>query len=502
MRKRKQIGLRAMSTILAAVLLMAGMSTANLPIRDMSVSAKTLAELQDERQANESKIAEKQKKLDSLQSNMNENEQYQKTLKEKIALQQENLDIVSEELKRIGTSISETEDAIAQAEDDITVMEADIAIGLDEFKMRLRAMYVQGNDSLASALVGATDFYDLLSKYELMSRVANHDNDLVNTLKDKLETCNEKKAQLEKQQESLSKQQSDQQAKKDEFSTALMDVQDTYSETSDAQEQMEREKESLNADVSTLEKQNAELDAEEAEIKAAIAKAAEEQKRKEEEARKQKEAAEAAAAAQRQQEAQQQQQQQQQNNSSSNSNSNSNSSGNSNSNSNSSNNNSSSDNNNSNTTPSTDNNNSSGGNSSAGFTWPCPGFYTISSGYESRWGTFHGALDIAGGNDGAAVVASRGGTVVVAVSGCPHNYGKSSSCGCGGGYGNYVVIQHDGTYSTLYGHMASLTVSVGDTVSQGQTIGYVGSTGFSTGAHLHFEVRVNGSKVNPADYLY
>ena len=502
MRKRKQIGLRAMSTILAAVLLMAGMSTANLPIRDMSVSAKTLAELQDERQANETKIAEKQKKLDSLQSNMNENEQYQKTLKEKIALQQENLDIVSEELKRIGTSISETEDAIAQAEDDITVMEADIAIGLDEFKMRLRAMYVQGNDSLASALVGATDFYDLLSKYELMSRVANHDNDLVNTLKDKLETCNEKKAQLEKQQESLSKQQSDQQAKKDEFSAALMDLQDTYSETSDAQEQMEREKESLNADVSTLEKQNAELDAEEAEIKAAIAKAAEEQKRKEEEARKQKEAAEAAAAAQRQQEAQQQQQQQQQNNSSSNSNSNSNSSGNSNSNSNSSNTNSSSDNNNSNTTPSTDNNNSSGGNSSAGFTWPCPGFYTISSGYESRWGTFHGALDIAGGNDGAAVVASRGGTVVVAVSGCPHNYGKSSSCGCGGGYGNYVVIQHDGTYSTLYGHMASLTVSVGDTVSQGQTIGYVGSTGFSTGAHLHFEVRVNGSKVNPADYLY
>ena len=502
MRKRKQIGLRAMSTILAAVLLMAGMSTANLPIRDMSVSAKTLAELQDERQANETKIAEKQKKLDSLQSNMNENEQYQKTLKEKIALQQENLDIVSEELKRIGTSISETEDAIAQAEDDITVMEADIAIGLDEFKMRLRAMYVQGNDSLASALVGATDFYDLLSKYELMSRVANHDNDLVNTLKDKLETCNEKKAQLEKQQESLSKQQSDQQAKKDEFSTALMDLQDTYSETSDAQEQMEREKESLNADVSTLEKQNAELDAEEAEIKAAIAKAAEEQKRKEEEARKQKEAAEAAAAAQRQQEAQQQQQQQQQNNSSSNSNSNSNSSSNSNSNGNSSNNKSSSDNNNSNTTPSTDNNNSSGGNSSAGFTWPCPGFYTISSGYESRWGTFHGALDIAGGNDGAAVVASRGGTVVVAVSGCPHNYGKSSSCGCGGGYGNYVVIQHDGTYSTLYGHMASLTVSVGDTVSQGQTIGYVGSTGFSTGAHLHFEVRVNGSKVNPADYLY
>ena len=78
-------------------------------------------------------------------------------------MQQENLDIVSEELDRIAKSIDETTQQISQAEDDIKVMEADIAIGLDEFKMRLRAMYVQGNHSLASALVGATDFYDLLS---------------------------------------------------------------------------------------------------------------------------------------------------------------------------------------------------------------------------------------------------------------------------------------------------------------------------------------------------
>ena len=85
-------------------------------------------------------------------------------MQEKITLQQSNLDIVSQELDRIAQSIDETTQAISQAEDDIKVMEADIAIGLDEFKMRLRAMYVQGNDSLASALVGATDFYDLLSK--------------------------------------------------------------------------------------------------------------------------------------------------------------------------------------------------------------------------------------------------------------------------------------------------------------------------------------------------
>ena len=102
---------------------------------------------------------------------------------------------------------------------------------------------------------------------------------------------------------------------------------------------------------------------------------------------------------------------------------------------------------------------------------------------------------------GTPVVAAADGTVVATNSSCTHNWGKSYSCGCGGGYGNYVIIQHDGTYSTLYGHMASVSVSVGQSVSAGQTIGYVGSTGFSTGFHLHFEVRVNGTKVDPMKYL-
>ncbi len=193
MSKKKHLSLRFTSALLCMTILTGGMAANWTPIRDIPVSAKTLAELQEERKSNEKKIAEKQKELDSLQSDLEEKEAYQKTLQEKITLQQSNLDIVSQELDRIAQSIDETTQAISQAEDDIKVMEADIAIGLDEFKMRLRAMYVQGNDSLASALVGATDFYDLLSKYELMSRVANHDNQLVNDLKDKLETCNAKK---------------------------------------------------------------------------------------------------------------------------------------------------------------------------------------------------------------------------------------------------------------------------------------------------------------------
>ena len=166
MSKKKHLSLRFTSALLCMTILTGGMAANWTPIRDIPVSAKTLAELQEERKSNEKKIAEKQKELDSLQSDLEEKEAYQKTLQEKITLQQSNLDIVSQELDRIAQSLDETTQAISQAEDDIKVMEADIAIGLDEFKMRLRAMYVQGNDSLASALVGATDFYDLLSKYE------------------------------------------------------------------------------------------------------------------------------------------------------------------------------------------------------------------------------------------------------------------------------------------------------------------------------------------------
>ena len=69
------------------------------------------------------------------------------------------------------------------------------------------------------------------------------------------------------------------------------------------------------------------------------------------------------------------------------------------------------------------------------------------------------------------------------------------------GYGNYVTIYHSNGSTTLYGHMSSIAVTAGQTVSQGQVIGYVGSTGYSTGPHLHFEVRVNGTCVDPVQYF-
>jgi murein DD-endopeptidase MepM/ murein hydrolase activator NlpD len=102
---------------------------------------------------------------------------------------------------------------------------------------------------------------------------------------------------------------------------------------------------------------------------------------------------------------------------------------------------------------------------------------------------------------GGTCVASQSGTVIGVVNCCTHNFAKNYSCGCGGGYGNYVLISHDGTYSTIYAHMTSAWVSVGQYVNQGDAIGSIGCTGHSTGAHLHFEIRVNGVAQNPLNYV-
>lgn len=124
------------------------------------------------------------------------------------------------------------------------------------------------------------------------------------------------------------------------------------------------------------------------------------------------------------------------------------------------------------------------------------------------WNTWklHTGIDL-GGNVGATygteVSASLDGEVVFISNTCTHNYGKTASncCNCGGGYGNYVIIQHSDTTKTLYAHLQSIDCSIGQTVSAGDAIGEVGSTGYSSGAHLHFEVQYNGVPTDPLQYI-
>jgi murein DD-endopeptidase MepM/ murein hydrolase activator NlpD len=122
--------------------------------------------------------------------------------------------------------------------------------------------------------------------------------------------------------------------------------------------------------------------------------------------------------------------------------------------------------------------------SAAGLIWPCDG--VVVSGFGMRWGRLHEGIDI-GCAYGAPNRAAAAGTVI-------HS-------GWLGGYGNLVVIDHGNGLSTAYAHASALLVSVGQSVSQGQTVSLVGSTGNSSGPHLHFEVRVNGQAVDPLLYL-
>jgi murein DD-endopeptidase MepM/ murein hydrolase activator NlpD len=122
--------------------------------------------------------------------------------------------------------------------------------------------------------------------------------------------------------------------------------------------------------------------------------------------------------------------------------------------------------------------------SAAGLIWPVSG--PITSPFGWRWGRMHEGIDI-GVPSGTPIKAAAAGTIIY--------------CGWEEGYGNLTVIDHGGNLATAYGHQSSIAVGCGQQVAQGQVIGYVGCTGHCTGPHLHFEVRINGSPVDPMGYL-
>ncbi|MDX6469799.1 MAG: hypothetical protein QOF75_1602 [Gaiellaceae bacterium] len=121
---------------------------------------------------------------------------------------------------------------------------------------------------------------------------------------------------------------------------------------------------------------------------------------------------------------------------------------------------------------------------STGFIWPVSG--PITSPFGMRWGTLHPGIDI-GVPSGTPIHAAASGKVIW--------------CGWMSGYGNLVMIDHGGGLASLYGHQTRVAVTCGETVAQGQVIGYSGCTGFCTGPHVHFEIRVNGTPVDPLGYL-
>ncbi len=420
-------------------------------------AARTIAEIQEQRKANAEKIAALESQISDIEGDKNYEKQQAAYLEEQIDIIQENINLLNAELEAIKADISTTETNITNLDNDIINQQAAIDENIELFKQRLCMMYMNGNDTSASIVLGSSSFYDMMSRVHMINRIAEYDDKLIDDIVTKIESLEQSKKDLEREKLNLSMKLEEQNKRKEEKDAEIAVLNEKMQYTQYEIDRLAREQAELERDKAEVEAEQAQLQAEEDAWYAEIERQKQEAQRLWEEEQKR-----------------QQQQQQQQNN------------------------------------------NSGGGSVSApsqpsyvpvtpsqsGFAWPAPGFSYISSYFGPRWGRNHNGIDVGdGGIMGGACVASQSGTVIAVVNCCTHNFAKNYSCGCGGGYGNYVLISHDGTYSTIYAHMTSAWVSVGDYVSQGQTIGSIGCTGHSTGAHLHFEIRVNGVAQNPLNYV-
>lgn len=431
-------------------------------VADIEQAQKDISDLESKQKSLDEKIAKAQDGIQSEQEKQND-------ISSQIDLVQKTIQKYDETIKKYEDNIKQLSENIAKSEKNIKTKEQEIEKGVEDFKTRIRVMYIAGSDSYSDILIGAEDFYDMLMKIELVKRVANHDNNMINNLVDLKHEYEAEKKKQEDDKKDLEDKKKAQQAEKDKKQKQKDKLSGLYKQSKAAEDKLKSDEKIFKVNQAKLKKEQDEF---EANLQALY---------KQQEAIKQKEAEEAER--KRQEElARQRQQQQQQNNQNNNNYNNNGGNGNS-------------------QQPSNDNSDY-GHDDKSQFSWPVPGFYNISYGIGWRWGAYHQGIDIwSEGIRGANICAAADGTVIQVANGCSHDYGKNGSCGCGGGYGNYCIIDHGNGYWTLYGHSEGITVSVGQTVKQGDVIGTVGSTGYSTGPHLHFEVRLNGVAQDPQNYV-
>lgn len=434
--------------------------------------AKTLAEIEAEKKDKQFAIDQKKQELAALAADIAKKEEYQAKLQEQIDLINSKMLLIDTQLQSLNSELTNKQAEVDQLMEEIAEQENSIQIGLTEFKKRIRTLYIYGNDDLLSALVGATDFYDVLAKIDLINRIAKHDDKMVEDLKEELQNLSDAQQDLTARMQALSIKQTEVDSLRKEFADSRAELDAAYQETEEAKKELEQLEQAAKDDLSGFQQQMNTLESEENFLIQEEAR-----KRAEEEARKKAEyeAYIASSIAQSKWLAT----------------STSNNGG------------------GSTPTPTTPTPTPPAQPDPPAYTggmlaWPAPGFYHISSGFGSRWGSRHNGIDIAGsGIHYASACAAAAGTVTRVKTGCSHDY--SGRCGCNGGFGNYIMIDHGGGLSTLYAHLASVNVSVGQRVSTGTVVGRIGATGNSvgiTGYHLHFSVLLNGTYVNPTSYLY
>lgn len=446
--------IRQFHTRCFALLLACALALGCLP-HAQAASRSAIESLQSRQASLTVQKAELQKKLDGIRSSQGQ------------ALNKKNL--VEQQLNVLKQQIQVSENLLAQYARQITEKEAELEQAKDkeaeyqaEFEQRVRAMEERGNVSYWSVLFQASDFSDLLDRIDMIGEIMDADDQVLDQLAEARQAVVQAKADLEAsrqgQQETLAQQQSQQaqlqvqQAEVDRLIQEITAQSDVYAR------QIEQLEDSQDAVAQQIAQAEATYQKQLAAEKAAAEQAA--QKAAAEKAAAEKAAAAAKAAAEK---AAQQKQQT--------------------------------------SSPSGGGSTSSGSQSSqttasaSGCLWPIASSHRVTSPFG--WRThpitgrqhLHGGIDIAAPN-GTPILAAKAGVVVIS------QYGSS--------YGNYVVLSHPDGTRTLYAHMSQRSVSAGDTVSQGKTVGLVGSTGSSTGSHLHFETWTgssSSSRVNPMQFF-
>ena len=417
--------------------------------------ATSKAEVQEEISSLESEQAELESKLEDLKKNKKDTESYIAELDKQIQ------DYVKK-LEDISKKIMETEGQIALTEKNLDQAKKDEAIQYDALKARIKAMYEAGDESYLEMLFSSGDLKRLLNDSEYISKINQYDHELLTKLQ-------EIRDQIAAYEAELKEKQAQQEKQKAEFESEKANVETISAEKQEELVSIGKNIDNVNEDIEAT---IAEIEAENA-ILAQIVE--QERIAAEAEARRQAEAAAAAEAARRQAEAAAQQAAYEQE--------------------------------------------AQGGDDeysevaeeepyyeeepvytepepepvyvSTGMIWPTGSRYISSYfGYRDSptagASSYHEGIDIAG-STGDAIWAAASGTV--------------TGAGYDGGMGNYVTISHGNGISTVYMHCSALYVGAGQYVSQGETIAAMGSTGISTGPHLHFSVVVGGSWVDPLGYV-
>ncbi|WP_405358060.1 murein hydrolase activator EnvC family protein [Ruminococcus sp.] len=401
-----------------------------------TTTAATISELEARQAELESKQAEYQAKLNKSNSAVAEKQEEVDALVGQVESVTAEIQVCYQKISIYDQNIAEKQKAIDEAN-------SEIDNSMNTLRQRIKTIYISGDVSALEIVMGAKDFTDFLDKLQLVQYVSDHDAELINGIRKKLNTISEEKKALEADKASLEEEHTTLTNKQDELTKLLDENKETLaslqSEANDAQMQLSISEEEL----SKLKPELQEL------VRQSQAAAA----------------AQTAAAAP-----------------------------------------SSSSDDEEEIDYSDNGGGSSGGggysaptqiDAGAGWTWPIPGCYTITGGFgEGRSYESHGGTDIAA-PIGTPIYAANSGTVIDTSNDCSHSSAGVGACNHGGGYGNHVWIQHDNGYQTIYGHMINTAVSTGEYVSKGQLIGYSGSTGWSTGPHLHFELRINGVRSNP-----